>query len=146
MADRMCDLTGLPIGSSACEEHKGVSCRSRMSSATRELRNLRILNCHDKSLTSDLSYISSFLPAARVRAHELRQKSKTDLLNQFNDVKAELALLRVAKVAGGASNKLSKINVVRLLIAQVLTVISQKQKAALREASLQEEEIHSSRS
>ncbi|KAL6200076.1 hypothetical protein ACLB2K_029858 [Fragaria x ananassa] len=38
-----------------------------------------------------------------------------------------------AKVTGGAPNKLSKIKVVRLSIAQVLTVISQKQKAALRE-------------
>ncbi|KAG9129612.1 hypothetical protein Leryth_014454, partial [Lithospermum erythrorhizon] len=55
--------------------------------------------------------------------HELRQKSKVDLLGQLKDLKAELALLRVAKVT-----------VVRLSIAQVLTVISQKQKSALREA------------
>jgi len=53
----------------------------------------------------------------------LRQKTKTGLL----------ALLCVAKVTGGATNKLSKIKVVRLSIAQDLTVISQKQKAALRE-------------
>lgn len=71
---------------------------------------------------------------ARIKVHELRSKSKTDLLNQLKDLKAELALLRVAKVTGGAPNKLSKIKVVRLSIAQVLTVISQKQKAALREA------------
>lgn len=71
---------------------------------------------------------------ARVKVHELRTKSKTDLLSQLKDLKAELALLRVAKVTGGAPNKLSKIKVVRLSIAQVLTVISQKQKAALREA------------
>ncbi|KAK8948826.1 60S ribosomal protein L35 [Platanthera zijinensis] len=71
---------------------------------------------------------------ARIKVHELRQKSKVELLNQLNDLKAELALLRVAKVTGGAPNKLSKIKVVRLSIAQVLTVISQKQKAALREA------------
>ncbi|KAI3852547.1 hypothetical protein MKW98_028626, partial [Papaver atlanticum] len=58
------------------------------------------------------------------------------------------SLLRLAKVTGGASNKLSKIyvyfeslidvaeisKVVRLSIAQVLTVISQKQKLALRDA------------
>ncbi|MBA0679031.1 hypothetical protein Gotur_005344 [Gossypium turneri] len=66
--------------------------------------------------------------------HELRNKSKTELLTQLKDLKAELSLLRVAKVTGGAPNKLSKIKVVRLSIAQVLTVISQKQKAALREA------------
>ncbi|CAH8376436.1 unnamed protein product [Eruca vesicaria subsp. sativa] len=47
---------------------------------------------------------------------------------------AELVLLRVAKVTGGAPNKLSKMHVVRKSIAQVLTVISQKQKLALREA------------
>ncbi|PRQ47282.1 putative ribosomal protein L29 [Rosa chinensis] len=68
---------------------------------------------------------------ARIKVHELRNKSKADLLGQLKDLKAELALLRVAKVTGGAPNKLSKIKVVRLSIAQVLTVISQKQKAAL---------------
>ncbi|KAE9445344.1 hypothetical protein C3L33_22759, partial [Rhododendron williamsianum] len=111
------------------------------------------------------------LITARVKVHELRQKSKADLLSQLKDLKAELALLRVAKVTGGAPNKLSKmyslslqqalhvvnsffslsrthseldefsglteldepLKVVRLSIAQVLTVISQKQKAALRE-------------
>ncbi|KAL4198747.1 hypothetical protein AMTRI_Chr03g141610 [Amborella trichopoda] len=72
--------------------------------------------------------------SARIKVHELRTKSKTELLNQLKELKAELALLRVAKVTGGAPNKLSKIKVVRLSIAQVLTVISQKQKAALREA------------
>ncbi|KAG7998768.1 hypothetical protein I3843_01G272600 [Carya illinoinensis] len=70
---------------------------------------------------------------ARIKVHELRQKTKADLLSQLKDLKAELALLRVAKVTGGAPNKLSKIKVVRLSIAQVLTVISQKQKEALRE-------------
>ncbi|MFQ6624743.1 hypothetical protein Gotur_004275, partial [Gossypium turneri] len=69
-----------------------------------------------------------------IKVHELRDKSKTELLSQLKELKAELSLLRVAKVTGGAPNKLSKIKVVRLSIAQVLTVISQKQKAALREA------------
>ncbi|XP_020224443.1 60S ribosomal protein L35 isoform X1 [Cajanus cajan] len=104
---------------------------------------------------------------ARMKVYELRNKTKAELLNQLKDLKAELALLRVAKVTGGAPNKLSKMcllslslfhiesiipnivelitnsnaivacecrKVVRLSIAQVLTVISQKQKAALREA------------
>ncbi|KAL2622657.1 hypothetical protein R1flu_002862 [Riccia fluitans] len=70
---------------------------------------------------------------ARIKVHELRTKSKADLLQQLKELKAELALLRVAKVTGGAPNKLSKIKVVRLSIAQVLTVISQTQKAHLRE-------------
>lgn len=64
----------------------------------------------------------------------MRTKSKQELLNQLKDLKAELALLRVAKVTGGAPNKLSKIKVVRLSIARVLTVISQNQKAALQKA------------
>ncbi|KAK3422409.1 hypothetical protein EUGRSUZ_G02768 [Eucalyptus grandis] len=74
---------------------------------------------------------------ARVKVHELRQKTKADLLTQLKELKlkelkAELALLRVAKVTGGACDGL-RIKVVRLSIAQVLTVISQKQKSALRE-------------
>lgn len=40
----------------------------------------------------------------------------------------------MAKVTGGAPNKLSKIKVVRLSIAQVLTVIRQNQLKSLREA------------
>ncbi|WOL14068.1 pectate lyase 21 [Canna indica] len=71
---------------------------------------------------------------ARIKVHELRGKTKTELQNQLKDLKNELSLLRVAKVTGGAPNKLSKIKVVRLSIARVLTVISQKQKAALRDA------------
>ncbi|XP_002962706.2 60S ribosomal protein L35 [Selaginella moellendorffii] len=70
----------------------------------------------------------------KIKVHELRTKSKQDLLVQLKDLKSELALLRVAKVTGGAPNKLSKIKVVRLSIARVLTVISQTQKAKLREA------------
>ncbi|WOH02535.1 hypothetical protein DCAR_0521924 [Daucus carota subsp. sativus] len=70
---------------------------------------------------------------SRIKVHELRTKSKADLLAQLQELKAELSLLRVAKVTGGAPNKLSKIKVVRLSIAQVLTVMQQKQKAALRE-------------
>ncbi|WMV26762.1 hypothetical protein MTR67_020147 [Solanum verrucosum] len=60
---------------------------------------------------------------ARIKVHELRNKSKTDLLAQLKDLKAELALLHVAKVTGGAPNKLSKINVVRLSIAQVVVTM-----------------------
>lgn len=71
---------------------------------------------------------------ARIKVDELRGKNKAELQAQLKDLKAELSLLRVAKVTGGAPNKLSKIKVVRTSIARVLTVISQKQRAALREA------------
>ncbi|URD85347.1 ribosomal protein [Musa troglodytarum] len=70
---------------------------------------------------------------ARIKVHELRGRTKGELQNQLKDLKNELSLLRVAKVTGGAPNKLSKIKVVRLSIARVLTVISQTQKAKLRE-------------
>merc|ERR1740123_2696924 len=70
----------------------------------------------------------------KVKVHELRQKSRSDLEGQLKDLKQELAALRVAKVTGGASNKLSKIKVVRLAIAQVLTVITQTQRSELKKA------------
>lgn len=53
---------------------------------------------------------------------------------QLKELKQELGALRVAKVTGGAPNKLSKIKVVRKSIALVLTVIHQNQKKALRKA------------
>ena len=56
------------------------------------------------------------------------------MLGQLKELKTELAALRVAKVTGGAPNKLSKIKVVRLSIAQVLTVIRQNQLKNLRVA------------
>ncbi len=53
---------------------------------------------------------------------------------QLKELKQELAGLRVAKVTGGAPNKLSKIKVVRKSVARVLTVVNQNQRAALKEA------------
>ncbi|KDD76677.1 hypothetical protein H632_c141p2 [Helicosporidium sp. ATCC 50920] len=70
---------------------------------------------------------------ARIKAHELRPKSKAELLGQLKDLKQELSALRVSKVTGGAANKLSKIKVVRKSVARVLTVIQQNQRKALRE-------------
>lgn len=58
---------------------------------------------------------------------------KLGMMLQLKELKQELAALRVAKVTGGAPNKLSKIKVVRKSIARVLTVINQNQKAALKE-------------
>eukprot|EP01025_Chloroclados_australasicus_P020394 TRINITY_DN214_c3_g1_i1.p1 TRINITY_DN214_c3_g1~~TRINITY_DN214_c3_g1_i1.p1 ORF type:complete len:145 (+),score=10.52 TRINITY_DN214_c3_g1_i1:94-528(+) len=71
---------------------------------------------------------------AHLKAHELRSKSRTELLAQLKELKGELGALRVAKVTGGAPNKLAKIKSVRKSIACVLTVISHNQRAALREA------------
>uniref|UniRef100_A0A6M2E5K5 Large ribosomal subunit protein uL29 n=1 Tax=Amblyomma tuberculatum TaxID=48802 RepID=A0A6M2E5K5_9ACAR len=69
---------------------------------------------------------------AKVKARELRGKKKEELVKQLEDLKQELAALRVAKVTGGAASKLSKIRVVRKSIARVLTVIHQTQKENLR--------------
>merc|ERR1711908_188527 len=70
--------------------------------------------------------------AMKLRVHELRNKSKSDLEKQLEELKTELAALRVAKVTGGAASKLSKIKVVSKSIARVLTVINQTQKSQLR--------------
>ena len=72
--------------------------------------------------------------AMKIKAHELRTKNKSELLKTLEELKNELAQLRVAKVTGGAASKLAKIGVVRKSIARVLTVYNQTQKAKLREA------------
>merc|ERR1712118_60587 len=71
---------------------------------------------------------------ARVKAYELREKSKADLEKQLDELKQELTNLRVAAVTGGAPSKLAKIRVVRKSIARVLTVINQTQKLKLRKS------------
>mmetsp|Transcript_19059 Transcript_19059/g.53780 ORF Transcript_19059/g.53780 Transcript_19059/m.53780 type:complete len:124 (+) Transcript_19059:77-448(+) len=68
----------------------------------------------------------------RVKAYELRNKTSKELLKELDDMKIELAQLRVAKVAGGAASKLAKIKIVRKSIARILTVYNQKQKAEAR--------------
>jgi ribosomal protein L29 len=72
------------------------------------------------------------LLAAKVKAHELRGKSKQELLDELKQQKSDLSALRVAKVTGGAPNKLSKIKSVRKNIARVLTVFRQSQRLALK--------------
>ena len=49
-----------------------------------------------------------YVCAAKLKAHELREKSKSELHAQLKELKQELGALRVAKVTGGAPNKLSK--------------------------------------
>ena len=72
---------------------------------------------------------------APVKAHELRSKSREELLKQAEDLKNELAQLRVSKVSGqGGPSKLAKIKVIRKSIARVLTVYNQNARDALRKA------------
>ncbi len=68
-----------------------------------------------------------------MKASDLRSKSRADLLKQLDDLKSELAQLRVAKVTGGAASKLVKIKQVRKSIARVLTVYNQTQRERSRE-------------
>mmetsp|Transcript_64824 Transcript_64824/g.186513 ORF Transcript_64824/g.186513 Transcript_64824/m.186513 type:complete len:124 (+) Transcript_64824:82-453(+) len=68
----------------------------------------------------------------KLKAYELRSKTSKELLKELDDMKAELATLRVAKVSGGAASKLAKIKVVRKNIARILTVYSTKQKTEAR--------------
>jgi len=69
---------------------------------------------------------------AKIKVHELRNKTKGDLTKQLEELKKELAQLRVAQVTGGAPSKLAKIKYVRKSIARVLTVMNQTQKQELR--------------
>merc|ERR1711899_139533 len=68
----------------------------------------------------------------KIKCSELRNKKKEELTKQLDDLKTELAALRVAKVTGGAASKLSKIRIVRKNIARVYIVMHQKQKENLR--------------
>ena len=69
----------------------------------------------------------------KVKAFELRTKTKTELQTQLKELKEELSTLRVAQVTGGAAAKLAKIGAVRKSIARVLTVTNQQAKKKLRE-------------
>ncbi|KAG9509210.1 60S ribosomal protein L35, partial [Fragariocoptes setiger] len=69
---------------------------------------------------------------SKLKIKELRDKRKDELLKQLDELKQELANLRVAKVTGGTASKLSKISVFRKNIARILTVMSQNQRQNLR--------------
>merc|ERR1712203_663700 len=68
----------------------------------------------------------------KIKCSDLRTKKKEELSKKLDDLKNELATLRVAKVTGGAASKLSKIRIVRKSIARVYIVMHQKQKENLR--------------
>jgi len=59
-------------------------------------------------VTLCLVYVLCCLCAVKVKAHELREKGRDELLRQLDELKTELQQLRVAKVTGGAASKLSK--------------------------------------
>lgn len=68
----------------------------------------------------------------RNQCNQFREMKKEELGKKLDDLKNELATLKVAKVTGGAASKLSKIRVIRKSIARVHIVMNQKQKDNLR--------------
>lgn len=49
-----------------------------------------------------------FVVQGKLKAHELRTKTKEELVKQLDELKTELSQLRVHKVTGGTASKLSK--------------------------------------
>ena len=68
----------------------------------------------------------------KLRVHELRTKSKGDLEKQLEELKTELAALRVAKVTGGAASKLSKMYAATAAAAAALPSMAASRFGALR--------------
>ncbi|KAI9283160.1 hypothetical protein BY458DRAFT_543469 [Sporodiniella umbellata] len=63
-----------------------------------------------------------------IKAHELRNKNKAELLKVLEEQKQALANVRIQKVAGG---KTQEINEARKNVARALTVINQTQREQL---------------
>ncbi|KAF9431581.1 60S ribosomal protein L35 [Entomortierella beljakovae] len=91
-----------------------------------------ILNLCSYSNVQTTSLVDLPSMMAPVKAYELRTKNKAELTKQLEELKGELASLKVQKVAGGSASKLTKISDVRKSIARVLTVITQTQRDQLR--------------
>lgn len=68
----------------------------------------------------------------RISVSQLRNKTKEELLKELSQLKNELQQLRIAKLTGGAQNKLCRLRTVRKSIAKVLTVYNQNIKNNLR--------------
>ena len=60
-----------------------------------------------------------------VKAHQLRKKTREELLKELDEKKLELLNLRFSKVSGAAGAKLGKIRPTRKEIARILTVVNQ---------------------
>merc|ERR1711907_455435 len=70
----------------------------------------------------------------RVKAHELRNKTEADCVEELGKHRKELAALRVSKVAAAPQVKLAKVRAVRKNIAKVLTVLNEKRRADAKDA------------
>ncbi|KAF9935691.1 60S ribosomal protein L35, partial [Modicella reniformis] len=101
--------------------------RSDAIQTRQELLQIKFLAAHKTK-----AFPQSPVPHAAVKAHELRTKSRAELAKQLEELKQELASLKVQKVAGGSASKLTRISAVRKSIARVLTVITQTHRSQLR--------------
>jgi len=72
------------------------------------------------------------MSSGKVKTAALWSKNKEELTKQLGELKTELGQLRVQKIAGGSSSKLTKIHDIRKSIAKVLTVINANQRSQLR--------------
>ncbi|KAJ3231173.1 60S ribosomal protein L35 [Chytriomyces hyalinus] len=104
----------------------------RMIEATQSV--LRIRNFSSSSFE-----VARIVSSASVRAYELRTKSKAELAKDLEDLKTELASLRVKQHSSSSGNQqqqqqqsVPRITTVRKAIARVNTVISQVQRDQLR--------------
>mmetsp|Transcript_6575 Transcript_6575/g.11554 ORF Transcript_6575/g.11554 Transcript_6575/m.11554 type:complete len:124 (-) Transcript_6575:2002-2373(-) len=68
----------------------------------------------------------------KVKPYELRKLEHDALAKKLEELKSELAQLRLAKVSSGQPAKLAKIKTFRKGIARVLTVINEKKRTAAR--------------
>merc|ERR1712080_301893 len=84
------------------------------------------------TLSPDAAPLAMSSPQLKVRASELQNKKRDELVKQLEELKTELVSLRVQKIAGGNASKLARISTVRKSIARVLTV-NHKTRANLRE-------------
>lgn len=67
-----------------------------------------------------------------VKAHELRVETREQLLGRLEDLRKELASLRVAKLTNGAPSRIAKISTTRKDIARVLTVFHSNERIAAK--------------
>ncbi|OQR70864.1 60S ribosomal protein L35-like [Tropilaelaps mercedesae] len=67
----------------------------------------------------------------KLRSAELRGMKKEELDKKLDELKLELANLRISKVAGALAPKVAKIGVVRKNIARLLTIMSEMKRENL---------------
>jgi large subunit ribosomal protein L35e len=85
-------------------------------------------------LTFLFSDLFSSRTTGKVRCHELRTKTKTELVGKLEELKKELSQLRVTQASSsGKTARVARIGSVRKDIARTLTVMNQDTKAKLRQ-------------